>query len=161
MGIKITMPPDAVNSAAGALIARQVLREIVSKSVMTPFDEHYFAVMMHKGVSGDLQHTSFNDLAKLLSRPTPMVHHYIAEHMVSGSARGGCKFCNKASQELKKLIVEEKTRVTAPKSLSPCGSPWPRSRPRDADQGSDSGEDFVSHKTARGLIGAARHAPDR
>jgi len=110
MGIKIMMPPEVVNSVTGALIARQVLREIVSKSVRTPLDEHYFAVMMHKGISGDLRRMSFNDLAKLLSRPTPMVHHYIAEHMVRGSARGGCKLCRGASKELKQLIVEEKDK---------------------------------------------------
>ena len=110
MGIKIMMPPEVVNSVTGALIARQVLREIVSKSVRTTSDEHYFAVMMHKGVSGDLRHLSFNDLAKLLSRPTPTVHHYIAEHMISGSARGGCKVCNAASKELKRLIVDEKDK---------------------------------------------------
>ena len=104
------MPPEAINSAAGALIARQVLREIVSKTVKTPADEHYFAVMMHKGVSGELRHMSFTDLGKMLSRPTPTVHHYIAEHMVSGSARGGCKVCKGASKELKALIVEEKDK---------------------------------------------------
>jgi hypothetical protein len=30
--------------------------------------------------------------------------------MISGSARGGCKFCNGASKELKTLIVEEKNK---------------------------------------------------
>ena len=104
------MPPEAINSAAGALIARQVLREIVSKTVKTPADEHYFAVMMHKGISGELRHMSFTDLGKMLSRPTPVVHHYIAEHMVNGSARGGCKVCKGASKELKALIVEEKDK---------------------------------------------------
>jgi len=104
------MPPEVVDSVTGALIARQVLREIVNKAVKTPLDEHYFAVMMHKGVSGDLKRMSFNDLAKMLSRPLPTVHHYIAEHMVSGSARGGCKLCNGASKELKRLIVEEKDK---------------------------------------------------
>ena len=102
------MPPEVVNSVTGALIARQVLREIVNKSVRTPFDEHYFAVMMHKGVSGDLQHMSFNSLARLLSRSTETVHHYLADHMIYGGARGGCKVCNGASKELKRLIVEEK-----------------------------------------------------
>jgi hypothetical protein len=110
LGIKIMMPPEVVNSVTGALIARQVLREIVNKAVGTPADEHYFAVMMHKGGSGDLRPMSFGDLAKMLSRPTATVHHYIAEHMVSGSARGGCKVCNGASKELKKLIVEEKDK---------------------------------------------------
>jgi hypothetical protein len=101
------MPPEAVKSQTGALIARQVLREIVDKSVKTEFDEHYFAVMMHKGISGDMQHMSFSAVAKMLSRPTPTVHHFIAEHMVNGSARGGCRVCNRASKELKNLIVEE------------------------------------------------------
>jgi hypothetical protein len=110
LGIKIMMPPEVVNSVAGALIARQVLREIVNKAVKTPADEHFFAVMMHKGIAGDLRAMSFSDLAKMLSRPTPTVHHYLAEHMVSGSARGGCKVCNGASKELKRLIVEEKDR---------------------------------------------------
>jgi hypothetical protein len=104
------MPPEVVNGVTGALIARQVLREIVSKSVKTALDEHYFAVLMHKGVSGDLRRSSFSDLAKLLSRPTSTVHHYIAEHMVNGSARGGCKMCNGASKELKRLITEEKDK---------------------------------------------------
>jgi hypothetical protein len=104
------MPPETVKSQTGALIARQVLREIVHNSVKTEFDEHYFAVMMHKGISGDMQHMSFNALAMLLSRPTPMVHHFIADHMVNGSARGGCKVCNGASQELKNLIFEEKDK---------------------------------------------------
>lgn len=110
MGIKIMMPPEVVNSVTGALIARQVLREIVNKAVKTSFDQHYFTVMMHKGVSGELRHMSFTDLARMLSCPTPTVHHYIAEHMVSGSARGGCKFCKGASKELKRLIVEEKEK---------------------------------------------------
>ena len=110
MGIKIMMPPEAVNSVTGALIAKQVLREIVNNAVKTHNDEHYFAVMMHKGGSGDLRPMSFSDLAKMLSRPTSAVHHYVAEHMVSGSARGGCKVCNGASKELKKLIVEEKDK---------------------------------------------------
>jgi len=107
LGIKIMMPPETVRSATGALIARQVLREIVDKSVKSAFDEHYFAVMMHKGISGDMQPMSFSAVARMLSRPTPTVHHFIAEHMVSGSARGGCKACNRASKELKNLIVEE------------------------------------------------------
>jgi hypothetical protein len=107
LGIKIMMPPETVKSQTGALIARQVLREIVAKSVKTEFDEHYFAVMMHKGISGDMQHMSFNAVAKILSRPTPSVHHFIAEHIVNGSARGGCTICNRASKELKNLIVEE------------------------------------------------------
>jgi hypothetical protein len=110
LGIKIMMPPQAAKSASGALIARQVLREIVDKSVKTAFDEHYFAVMMHKGISGDMQHMSFNALAMMLSRPTPTVHHFIAEHMINGSARGGCEVCNGASEELKSLIFEEKEK---------------------------------------------------
>lgn len=104
------MPPEAVNSVAGALIAKQVLREIVQKSVKTPLDEHYFAVMMHKGVSSNLRRLTFLDLAKLLSCSTGKVHHLIADHMVYGSARGGCKVCNGASPELKELIVEEKDK---------------------------------------------------
>ena len=104
------MPPEAINSAAGALIARQVLREIVNKTVKTPADEHYFVVMMHEGISGELRRMSFTDLSKILSRPMPAIHHYIAEHMVNGSARGGCKVCKGASKELKALIVEEKDK---------------------------------------------------
>jgi hypothetical protein len=120
LGIKIMMPPEVVNSVAGALITRQVLREIVRKTVKTPSDEHYFAVMMHKGVSDELRHLSFYDLGKLLSCPTATVHHYIADHMINGSARGGCKICNGASKELKLLIVEEKDKdhgIEAPFSL--------------------------------------------
>jgi hypothetical protein len=104
------MPPQAAKSASGALIARQVLREIVHNSVKTTSDEHYFAVMMHKGISGDMQHMSFNALAMLLSRSTPTVHHFIADHIVNGSARGGCDVCNGASKELKNLFVEEKDK---------------------------------------------------
>jgi hypothetical protein len=110
LGIKIMMPPEVIDSVAGALIAKQVLREIVRKSVRTPDDEHYFAVVMHKGVSEALRHLSFNDLAKLLSCPNSRVHTHIAEHMISGSARGGCGICRGASKELKALIVEEKDK---------------------------------------------------
>jgi hypothetical protein len=110
LGIKIMMPPEVVDSVAGALIAKQVLREIVRNSVKTPLDEHYFAVMMHKGISGDLKRLSFGDLAKLLTCQTTTVHHMIAEHIVNGGVRGGCKFCNGASRELKALIVEEKSK---------------------------------------------------
>ena len=99
-----------MDGVAGALIAKQVLREIVRRAVKTQDDEHYFAVVMHEGVSEELPHFSFNDLAKLLSCPTTRVHAYIAEHMVSGSARGGCKICKAASRELKTLIVEEKKK---------------------------------------------------
>jgi hypothetical protein len=101
------MPTESAKSATGALIARQVLRDIVHNSVKTASDEHYFAVMMHKGISGDMRHMSFNALAMLLSRSTPTVHHFIADHMVNGSARGGCEVCNGASSELKNLFVEE------------------------------------------------------
>jgi hypothetical protein len=104
------MPSETVKSQTGALIARQLLREIVHNSVKTTSDEHYFAVMMHKGISGDMQHMSFNALAMLLSRSTPTVHHFIADHMVNGSARGGCEVCNGASKELKNLIFEEKDK---------------------------------------------------
>jgi hypothetical protein len=110
MGIKIMMPPEVVNSVAGALIARQVLREIVNKAVRTQSDEHYFSVMMHKGISSDLRPMNFTDLAKMLSRTTSEVQHHMADHMIRGSARGGCRICNGASRELKKLIVEEKDK---------------------------------------------------
>lgn len=83
---------------------------MVRNSVKTTSDEHYFAVMMHKGISGDMRHMSFNALAMLLSRSTPTVHHFIADHMVNGSARGGCEVCNGASKELKNLFVEEKDK---------------------------------------------------
>lgn len=108
MAIRITMPPDVVDSVSGALIAKQVLGEIVKRAVKTPQDEHYFAVLMHKGVSEHLSHLTFNDIAAALSCPTSTVHHFMAEHMMSGSARGGCKVCNAASEELRQLIVEEK-----------------------------------------------------
>lgn len=114
------MPPEAVDSAAGALITRQVLGEIVSKSVRTPLDEHYFAVMVHKGFSDDLRRMNFNDIAKLLSCPSSTVRHLIAEHIVNGSARGGCKLCKGSSKELKTLISEEKGQdhgIDAPFSL--------------------------------------------
>jgi hypothetical protein len=29
------------------------------KAVKTPLDEHYYAVMMHKGISNDLPHLAF------------------------------------------------------------------------------------------------------
>ena len=104
------MPPEVVDGVAGALIAKQVLREIVRKSVKTPSDEHYFVVKMHKGISDNLKRVSFFDIARFLSCPTAKVHHLLAEHMVYGSARGGCKICNAASKELKQLIVEEKDK---------------------------------------------------
>jgi hypothetical protein len=110
LGIKIMMPPEVMDSVAGTLITKQVLREIVRRTVRTPLDEHYFAVVMHKGVSGELQRLGFKDLAKILSCPTSRVHGHIAEHMVNGSARGGCKTCNGASKELKALVVEEKNK---------------------------------------------------
>jgi hypothetical protein len=108
--VKIMMPPEVMRSVAGALIAKAVLREIVRRAVKTPSDEHYFAVMMHKGISEDLHHISFGDLAKLMDCPTTTVHRYIAEHMLGGSARGGCVFCNGASRGLKALIIDEKKR---------------------------------------------------
>lgn len=104
------MPPEVMDSVAGTLITRQVLREIVRRTVRTPLDEHYFAVVTHKGVSGEIQGLTFKDLAKILSCPTSKVHALIAEHMINGSARGGCKICNGASKELKALIVEEKNK---------------------------------------------------
>ena len=104
------MPPEVIDSVAGALIAKQVLREIVRRSVRTSLDEHYFAVVMHKGVSEELRHLSFSDIGKLLSCPTSRIHAHIAEHMISGSATGGCKICKGASRELKTLIVEEKKK---------------------------------------------------
>jgi hypothetical protein len=110
LGIKTMMPVELVHSATGALIARRVLREIVRDSIRTPFDEHFFAVMMHKGVSGDLRGLSFSALAKLLSCQTSTVHHMIAQHIVNGNARGGCKYCNNASEELRALFVEEKNK---------------------------------------------------
>ena len=108
--VKIMMPPEVMNSIAGALIAKQVLREIVRRAVKTPSDEHYFAVMMHRGISEDLHHIGFGDLAKLMDCPTSTVHRHIAEHMLSGSARGGCKFCNGASRGLRLLIIDERKR---------------------------------------------------
>ncbi len=105
------MPPDAVDSAAGALIAKQVLREIARSRVKTALDEHYFAVMLHKGVSRNLKHLTFVDISKLLGRPTASVHRMIADHMVNGSARGGCKLCNGASKELRALVVDDEIRM--------------------------------------------------
>jgi hypothetical protein len=108
--VKIMMPPEVMRSVAGALIAKAVLREIVRRAVKTPNDQHYFAVMMHRGISEDLHHISFGDLAKLMDCPKTTVHRYIAEHMLGGSARGGCVFCNGASRGLKALIVDERKR---------------------------------------------------
>jgi len=104
------MPPEVMDSVAGTLITKQVLREIVRRSVRTPSDEHYFAVVVHKGVSDELQHLTFKDLAKILGCSTSRIHTHIAEHMLDGSARGGCKVCNGASKELKALIVDEKKK---------------------------------------------------
>src|SRR5207253_909851 len=85
-------------------------REIVRRAVKTPLDEHYFTVVMHRGISEDLHHISFGDLAKLLDCPRSTIHRYVAEHMWSGSARGGCVFCNGASKGLKALIIDERRR---------------------------------------------------
>ncbi len=107
------MTPEVVEGVAGELIAKQlkwVLREIVRTAVKTPFDSHYFAVMLHQGISENLDNLKFNDIAKLLSCPTTTVHGYLAEHMIYGSARGGCRVCNGASKELQSLITEEKGR---------------------------------------------------
>jgi hypothetical protein len=117
LGFKIMMSPEVVSDAGDALSSRQELLGVVRRSVRTRLDEHYFAVMMHRGISDDLRPMSFSEIAKILSRRTPAVHHLIAEHMICGSARGGCKSCNGASKELKMLIAEERTRVTP--ALSP------------------------------------------
>lgn len=108
--VKIMMPPEVMRSVAGALIAKAVLREIVRRAVKTPLDQHYFAVMMHKGISEDLHHLSFSEVAKLLDCPKTSVFRYVTEHMIEGSARGGCKFCNGAARGLKVLIIDEKKR---------------------------------------------------
>ena len=104
------MPLEVIDNVAGTLVAKQALGEIVRTSVRTPLDEHYFVVVMHKGVSAELQHLSFNDLAQLLACPAAKIYSYIAEHAVNGSARGGCKICLGASEELKRLLVDEKNR---------------------------------------------------
>ncbi len=108
--VKIMMPPEVMRSVAGALTAKAVLREIVRRAVKTPLDEHYFAVMMHRGISEDLHHLSFAEVGKLLDCPKTTVYRYITEHMLEGSARGGCKFCNGASRGLKALVIDEKRR---------------------------------------------------
>jgi hypothetical protein len=118
MGIKIMMPPEVMDNVASMLIAKHVFGEIVRSSVRTPSDEHYLVVMMHKGISEDLRHQSFNAIAKLLSCPAATVRAHIAEHMVIGSARGGCKTCLGASDELKRLIVDEKNKSHSDESLS-------------------------------------------
>jgi hypothetical protein len=111
LGIKIMMPPDVVEGVAGALIAKQVLREIVRSHVKSAADEHYFVVMMHKGVSRGVQNLTFEDISKLLARPKSSIHRMIADHIVNGSARGGCGVCNGASSELRTLVVEEKIKA--------------------------------------------------
>jgi hypothetical protein len=118
LGIKIMMPPEVMNNIASTLIAKHVLGEIVRRSVKTPFDEHYLVVVMHKGISEQLPHLSFNALAKLLSCQTEKVRAHIADHMVTGSARGGCKICKGASEELQTMIVEEKNKNHKGESLS-------------------------------------------
>jgi hypothetical protein len=110
MGVKIWMTAEVINSVAGALIAKQVLREVVRRAVKTPLDQHYFVVTMHKGVSQDLRSLSFGDLSKLLDCPTTTIHRYVVEHMLNGSAPGGCKFCNGANKGLRRLVVVEKKR---------------------------------------------------
>jgi hypothetical protein len=118
MGIKIMMPPEVMDNIASTLIAKHVLGEIVRRSVRTSFDEHYLVVVMHKGISEELPHLSFNALAKLLSCPTERVRAHLADHMVAGSARGGCKICKGASEELQMQIVEEKNKNHKGESFS-------------------------------------------
>jgi hypothetical protein len=105
MGIKIMMPPDVMERIAGTLLTKHLLGEIVRSTVKTPFDQHYFTVVLHKGVSNELPHMLIRDVAKILGCPTSTVHRHIAEHAVYGSARGGCRLCMQASKELKAQIM--------------------------------------------------------
>ena len=98
------MPPEVMTSVAGALIAKQVLGQIVQSSIKTPFDEHYFVVTIHKGVSKELPRMLLKDIGKLLSQPPSSIRRHVADHAVFGSAKGGCKICAEASPELKQQI---------------------------------------------------------
>jgi hypothetical protein len=135
------MPPAAVMGSddAGARIAKQAMEEIVRKSVMTPLDEHYLVVVLHKGISEELRHLRFSDIARLLSSPTTKVHAYIAEHMVGGSAPGGCKSCNGASRELKRLIFEESKKNHGDDSFSIFATSRSRSVAREEEYGTEAG----------------------
>lgn len=107
MGIKIMMTPEDMSRVARELIAKQVLGGVAKSAVKGPLDEHYFAVVAHKGVSNGLTGLSLADIAKLLSCQTEAVRQYITDHTVYGRARRGCKACNGASDELKDLIADE------------------------------------------------------
>ena len=132
MGIKIMTPPEEVDKVANALIAKAVLREIVRRVVKTPLDAHYFAVVLHKGVSHDLRSLGYADIAALLSLPAQTVQGYLSEHAKAEKAASGCRFCNGASRQLKALIKEEKKRkkgadpfsVFAPMATAPPSLGW-------------------------------------
>jgi hypothetical protein len=119
LATSIVMPPAMMdNSDAGARIAKLAMEEIVRKTVMTPLEEHYLVVVLHKGISEELRHLRFSDIARLLSFPTTKAHAYMAEHMVGGSAPGGCRSCAGASRELKRLIFEESKKDHGDDSFS-------------------------------------------
>lgn len=108
MGIKIMMSPEVVNSVAGALITKQVFREIARRSVRTPLDEHCFAAFAHQGLSRRLQPLGLGDIAKLLSCSPGRVQDLLAEHALHARARGACRVCRGASKELRGLLLKEK-----------------------------------------------------
>lgn len=110
MGMKVMMTPEVMSRVARELLAKQILGEVAKSAVKGPLDEHYFAVVAHKGVSDSLTGLSLADIAKLLSCQTETVRQNITDHAVYGRARRGCKVCNGASDELKDLIADEKDK---------------------------------------------------
>ena len=102
--------PEAVDGAAGALIAKQALAEIARRAVWTLADQHYFAVVATKGVADDLPHQGFEDVAKILCCPATKVHQLVAEHIAGERTRGGCKACAEASTDLKRLVTHERLK---------------------------------------------------
>jgi hypothetical protein len=109
MGIKIMMPPDVMTSIAESLIVKHVIGELVRNSVKTESDQHYLTIVLHKGISSQVRSTTLRNIAKLLSCPTSVANHHIAEHFVSRNSGGQCTVCQQASTELRGRIQTMET----------------------------------------------------
>jgi len=122
MGIKIVMPPEEIDRVANALVAKAVLREMVRRLVSTPQDAHYFAVVLHRGLSDELRSLGYPDIAHLLACPTSDVQRFASEHARSERAKGRCAVCAKASRQLKNLMAEERKRRSGDEPFSTFAS---------------------------------------
>jgi len=92
------MPPEVMRASRAALIAKAVLRRC-SQGGSDPAGR---ALLCGHDAQGHLGRPAppeaFGDIAKLLDCPNTTVYRYITEHMIEGSVRGGCKFCNGAAR---------------------------------------------------------------